>query len=185
LNLKNELRKLLRESGKDREHSYGCAMASLAITKGEWDKVQSLIEDDELYTEEEGHGRELEPHVTILYGLHKKVKDDELKEVIEEWDSFPVELKTVGLFENDKFDVVKFSITSSKLNKYNKELREFPHTNNYPDYKAHATIAYVKPGKGKEIIKRYKDFEGLDIECLKIKYSKADKSNKYYNLKIK
>lgn len=159
-------------------------MASLTLDKKEWNNIQSFIEDDELFTEDEGHGRENEPHVTLLYGLHDgEIEDSEIKEVVEKWGKFPIELKTVGLFENEKFDVVKFSITSKTLNKYNKELREFPYTNDYPDYKAHATIAYVKPGKGKEIIKRYKDFEGIELECEKIKYSKSDNSKRYYNLK--
>lgn len=157
-------------------------MASLTIDKKKWDKVQNLIEEDELYTEEEGHGRELEPHVTLLYGLHEDVDDGDIKKVIDEWEPFNIKLKTVGIFENDKFDVVKFSITAKVLSDKNKELKEFPHTNDYPDYKAHATIAYVKPGKGKEIMKRYNDFKEIELECGKIKYSKPDKSKKYYSL---
>lgn len=182
MNLKKELRKLLTEN-KDRKTKYGCLMAQLTIDKKKWNNIQSFIEDDELYEEEVGHGRENEPHVTILYGLHEDVEDSEIKKIVEEWESFPVKLKTVGLFENDKFDVIKFSITDKNLTKHNKEIKKFSHTNSYPDYKAHATIAYVKPGKGKEIVKRYKEYEGIELDCNKLKYSKSDGTKKYYKLK--
>mgnify|MGYP003352094323 CR=1 FL=1 len=39
-----------------------------------------------------------------------------------------------------------------KLNALNKQLCKFPYTNDYPDYKPHITIAYVKKGLGKKYL---------------------------------
>lgn len=180
--IRKQVRKLLLEK-KDGDYSFGCIMVNVNIPKKEWDKIQSLIEDDEIY-EEGNTGREDEPHATILYGLHATNSDDKVKDVVSEFDPFDMELKKVDIFDtNPDFDVIKFSITSKDLVKYNKILKDLPYTNDYPDYKPHVTIAYVKSGKGKEIMKRYKDFKALEFHCDKIRYSKADKSNKFYTLK--
>lgn len=179
--IRNNLRKLLLEK-KNGSYKYGCVMAQLKINKKEWDSIQELIKDDELYTGGKNMGREDDPHITLLYGLHDTIEDKEIKEVVEGFESFDVELKKVDIFENDEFDVVKFSITNKDLNKYNKELKEFPYTSDFPDYKAHATIAYVKKGLGKEIMGRYKDFEAISFTCDTIKYSKADKTKKYFKI---
>ena len=50
-----------------------------------------------------------------------------------------------SLFENPKYDVLKFDVISPLLNKINKKLtKELPYTSDFPDYHAHCTIAYIK-----------------------------------------
>jgi 2'-5' RNA ligase len=178
--IQRKLRNMLLEK-KNGEYEYGCVMAQLNIDEAQWEDIQSPIKDGELH-QGDNMGREDDPHITILYGLHKSVSDDEIEEVISDFEPFEVELKKVDIFENDDFDVIKFSINNKDLTQYNKILKELPHTNSYPDYKAHVTIAYVKQGMGKEIMDRYKDIEGLSLTCNEIRYSKSDNTNKYYKL---
>jgi 2'-5' RNA ligase len=183
--LLNEIQKKVRSMLLEKDNvvrEYGCVMAEVTISDNDWDSIQSHIEDDEIYDKDNDFGREDNPHVTILYGLHKSNADEDIKEVVDTFEPFEVVLEKVNIFENDDFDVVKFSISNDSLDKYNKKLVELPHTNDYPDYKAHLTIAYVQPGEGKEISKRYKDMKSMTYKVDTIRYSKPDRSNEYYKL---
>jgi len=141
-----------------REYDYGCLMLYFNIKN--WDDVTNLIDEKDLYTEEEGYGLEDEPHVTILYGFHDdEVKLNDIKEAIDKVITKPVEIKltNISCFENDKYDVVKFDVESPVLHKANEVAKEFPHTSDYPDYKPHVTIAYVKSGTGKKYSQKLKN----------------------------
>ena len=75
--IKSKLRNILLE-GKDKNktYDYGCVMFYFDIDKKDWDAYQDLIDEDDVTTAD-GLGRETEPHVTLLYGLHKTIKDEE------------------------------------------------------------------------------------------------------------
>ena len=68
---------------------------------------------------------------------------------------------TFNIFTNDDYDVVKIDVSGSELHQLNKKLQVLPHTNNYPKYQPHVTIAYVKKGQGKKYvgIAEFKDKE--------------------------
>jgi 2'-5' RNA ligase len=140
-------------------YSKGCVMAFLDDIIPEIKDIQSKITEDEIYEEDEdrSYGFEDEPHVTILYGIHSdKVSIDEvLKSVIGlDWKQ-PVRIGNLGLFENEKYDVLKLKAEAQWLNSANRKLcNTLPYSNDYPDYNAHVTVAYLKPGKGKEILER-------------------------------
>jgi 2'-5' RNA ligase len=70
-------------------------------------------------------------------------------------DLYPVTYTLTGLslFENEEYDVLKCSVDSESLHALNKQARELEHTNNYPDYIPHLTIAYLNPGEGKKYLK--------------------------------
>lgn len=106
------------------------------------------IPNSELSFDTDGTGgREDEIHVTVLYGLHAS-EPDEVKEVLEKMNTFPITLGKTSVFTNsDKFDVVKISVESPGLIAANKKLSELPHTSKW-DYVPHITVAYLKKGKG-------------------------------------
>lgn len=167
-------------------HSYGCVMLFLEAPKEWWDKIQSEIDDEDLYTPEgeREYGREPadNSHVTILYGLHGDVADEEVEERVKQMTAPEVTLKKIGMFDNaDKgFDVIKFDIEDEELTRMNEMFKELPFTNDYDDYHAHATIAYVKAGTGKKYTRTLSKDEVLTLKPTKVVYSKPDGEQKEY-----
>lgn len=135
----------------------GCLMVSVEIPG--FDEMQLKIASEDLYlgeTEEdkEKYGLEHTPHVTVCYGFPYDTTWDDLKKYVpESAQDFDDGIVTgIGLFENEKYDVLKYNVYSSKLAEANHAIMtNFDVENDYAgDYKAHATIAYLKPGKGKK-----------------------------------
>jgi len=180
-----KLGKIYEEVEKGNTYAYGCVMLYLEVDKDWWSKLQSTIEDKYLYlgTEEDpGYGREVNPHVTVLYGIHSDVPDADVEALISKLTAPEITLDTIGMFDNaDKgFDVVKFNIESEDLTEMNKEFKTLPFTSDYPDYHAHATIAYVKSGKGDRFCKVLSEGLAQILKPHKIVYSKPDGSKKEY-----
>jgi 2'-5' RNA ligase len=126
---------------------YACLMLKLPIKK--WDVLTNAIKSEDLWTkiDHPGFGRELEPHVTILYGFHDSVQPTWIKDCVYTIQHpIVVELKAISHFENPLFDALKFDIHSPKLQKLHEIFSKFPNTPMYPKYQPHATIAYVKKG---------------------------------------
>jgi 2'-5' RNA ligase len=188
MNIKHELRKRLLNEGKG-GHTYGCVILFLPIEKKWWSKITNEIKKEDEYKPEGERDYGIQSyddaHVTILYGIHNDVPDKDVEELIEKMSAPEVTLKKISIFENsDKgFDVVKFDVTGQDLHKMNKKFRDLPHTNDYPDYHPHATIAYVNAGKGKNYTRALSDDEALTIKPDKIVYSKSDGSKKEYKVK--
>ena len=190
MNIRKLVRKaLLTEAEKkDHKHEYGCLMVFLDVNEESWKELQNMIDEDDLYTEEgdNSYGREDEPHVTILYGLHDDIKDEEIEEDINDIKEPKIAFKSISSFDNPKYDVLKFDVDSKDLTKLNKVFKEYPFTSNFPDYHPHATLCYVKAGKAEKYIKKLNDFlkdNELEINPSKIVYSKADGSKKDYKMK--
>jgi 2'-5' RNA ligase len=186
MDIKNKLRQVLLEAEKkDHKRDYGCLMVFLNVDKKAWKELQDMISEDDLYTEEgdDGYGRENEPHVTILYGLHGDIEDEDLEVEIDKIGNPKIEFKAISTFDNEKFDVLKFDVKSADLNKLNKVFSKFPNTNKFPDYHPHATVAYLKKGTAEKYIKDAKDLVKMNIDNEKIVYSKVDGSTKNYKIK--
>jgi 2'-5' RNA ligase len=176
--------KMINED-KGNDYSYGCVMLYLDIDGEWWNKLQAEIPDEDIFhgTEgDEGYGREDEPHVTILYGIHDDVSDEEVEARIEKMTAPEVTLKTIGMFDNEDrgFDVIKFDVQGEDLHKMNAMFSELPNSNAYPDYHPHATIAYVKAGKGDDYTRVLPEEDELTLKPNKIVYSKPDGSKKEY-----
>lgn len=98
-------------------------------------------------------GRETTPHITVKYGLHG---DDiaGVKKVLADEGPITVTLGKTSIFsasESGAADVVKVDIDSPDLHRLNAKIADaLPHTDTFPDYKPHLTVAYVKPGEGKK-----------------------------------
>ncbi len=187
MNIRYAVRKALLTEAEKKDHKreYGCLMVFLDVGKKDWKELQDLIDEDDLYTEEgdSSYGREMDPHVTILYGLHDDIKDEDIEKDIKAIKEPKIAFKSISSFNNDKFDVLKFDVKSEDLNKLNKKFSEYPNTNKFPDYHPHVTIAYLKAGKADEYIKKCKSLVDMEMEPSKLVYSKPDDTKKNYNFK--
>lgn len=136
---------------EDINYSYGIAMATFDFPN--WKEVLDEIDESDLASVDDQKGLEDDPHVTILYGLHKDVDMKEVEKVFANIKAINVKVMDVSLFENADFDVVKFGVESNELLILHEWLKHsFDYTSDFPDYHAHATIAYVKPGEGKKYV---------------------------------
>ena len=132
------------------------------------------IDPDDLFVEEGDGGKETDFHVTVKYGLNTdEVK--EIKERLDEEKGGKVHLGSSSIFEADEYDVVKIDVKSDALNKLHAKLNELPHEDKHPDYHAHATIAYVKSGKGKKYVGKFK--VNQDFKFKEVYFGDRDKKN--------
>jgi 2'-5' RNA ligase len=156
---------------------YGCSMLYYDFPK--INEIHSMIEDEDLYTEEgdRSYGLEKEPHTTLLFGLHSHEIPDEEVMKASKCHEIPSELKlhNPSLFKNDKYDVLKFDVAGNNLHKLNSELSKLPHTTDYPDYHPHSTIGYLKKGTGDKYVSLLQGSE-YTVNPSKIVYSKPDGS---------
>lgn len=120
----------------------------------EWGKL-NIPEEDLYFDEKGGCGREKEPHITVKYGVPMATPSEELRAIVHSFRPFSVQLGGVSLFENELFDVVKLDVISDQLHEMNRQISEaFPVESKFKDYIPHATIAYVKKGRGRALMTR-------------------------------
>jgi hypothetical protein len=94
----------------------------------------------------DGKGAELDPHITVLYGLHE-TSPTQFIDICERVSPFSVSVTGLSIFEGDEYDVLKLDIESRELVELNSFLRGgFEHTSSFPDYHPHLTIGYLKKG---------------------------------------
>lgn len=187
MNIRQMVRKALLKEGRHAiSNDYGCVMVFLKVKSKDWESIQNIIDEDDLYLgdkDESGFGRESDPHITILFGIHADVPDADVESFIDEIKTPIIKLKKSSSFTNEKFDVLKFDIESEDLHKLNEKFKKLPHTDTFPEYHPHATIAYLKKGKAAKYIKIINDMKLIDVKPDKIVYSKVDGSKKEYKLK--
>lgn len=179
------LRKLLIELGilnEKNQYEYGCVML-YSDFPSEIIKLQDAINPNDLYTASDngGYGLETEAHCTLLYGLHDDVKLDEVKNIIDGCKFGDLRATGPSLFENEKFDVLKYDVTyptrgGAFLHKCNKQLATLPNTQTFPDYHPHMTIAYLKPGMGQKYVEMFKKYkmDKFDIKSNYVVYSESN-----------
>lgn len=157
----------------DHKHEYGCAM--LFISFPSMKRVHKFISQDDIYTDpaDPGYGLETEPHCTLLYGLHEEVTVEQITAIVTKYNYGQIMAHNMSVFENDKFDVLKFEVSSSYLKKINADLQSLPHTSTYPDYKPHITVAYLKPGTGAKYVELFKKGK-IWLSPTKVVYSMVD-----------
>ena len=146
---------------QENKSTYGCVMLDCKIDKWEENHLEGIDERD-LYIDpgDDDYGYNEEPHVTLLYGIHEDEIDPEvIMEVIKKnMKPVTVTINEIGVFENDKYDVVKYNVPATKqLRKYREMIENFPYTDDYPEYNPHLTIAYVKSGEGKKYAKKLEE----------------------------
>jgi 2'-5' RNA ligase len=130
-------------------HSYSTVM--FEIHGDLRDRINSLISEipEEDIAEE---GREDNPHVTVLYGLHTG-SAELVREHLSDDSEFEVKLGKISKFTtSDEHDVLKIEVESDELKAMNKKLKELDHTSTHPRYNAHLTLAYVKKGHCEDMV---------------------------------
>tara|TARA_B100001778_G_scaffold334404_1_gene345604 strand:+ start:1850 stop:2371 length:522 start_codon:yes stop_codon:yes gene_type:complete len=130
-------------------HSYTTVMLEIDgdLRDRIFDQIDSL--DDEDIAEE---GKEDNPHVTVLYGLHTG-SAEEIREFLKDSEPFEISLGKVSKFRtSDEHDVLKIDIESDELRALNRKLKELPHTSTHPTYNPHLTLAYVKKGRCDDMV---------------------------------
>ncbi len=162
-------------------YEFGCVMIDVPVYN--WKEITSYIDVDDIYEEagDDTHGIQENPHVTLLYGLHKEVTSEMIKSVFTNFsDDITIKVYGIDIFENEKYDVVKFNvIPDGSLQYLHDELSKFPNSNQFPDYKPHITIAYVKKGCGKKYIKPDYKYEVKNVN--KITYSMPSGEKVYFD----
>lgn len=158
----------------DASRSYACLMLDCSDFKQELKAIQDQIDEDDIYTEEEGHGLENDPHITVLYGIHDQDVES-VKDQLGDLSPCDYQLSGLSLFENEKFDVLKCSVKSADLKAMNKRCTDnLEYTNSYPDYVPHLTVAYLLPGTGKKYTSIKSDKFKVDLSSGKYIFSTKD-----------
>lgn len=164
---------------KSEKHEYSCAMAPIPkeYEKALLDWSKEHISDDSLFIDPKdgSKGRQDYFHVTIKYGLHD-AKPTGVQQMAKELpiEPFSVTLGPISLFEHDDFDVVKIEVKSPYLHKLHKEMSDaFENTEEYPDYKPHLTLAYVKKGTAKDLVGD-DTFKDQEAEITSVDFSSKD-----------
>ena len=176
--IKNYIQFIKESSG----YEYGCVMVEVPVSN--WDEITSYINPEDVYTGgDDAHGIQENPHVTILYGLHEGVTEDDVKSVFEGFTgSINIEVNGIDIFENKDYDVVKFNVNpDGALQELHDKLSEFPNSNSFPDYKPHITIAYVNKGTGKKYIKPDYKYEVKNVDNITYSMPSGEKVNFKYN----
>jgi 2'-5' RNA ligase len=174
---------LLKET-TGQKFEYGCTM--LYFTFPEINKIHDAIDPDHIYTEEgdRSFGLEDEPHTTLLFGSHSEVTTEDIKKVLDNYIYSPCKIYNASLFENPKYDVLKFDVKGDSLHETNEDLKQYPYTSDFPNYHPHLTIGYLKPGTGKKYTKMLK---GIEFELIPnyAVYSKPNGEKDKIEIKIK
>lgn len=171
----------INEKNEDTTYKYGCLMVKVNLPDLVNISTSILKEEDIFNDKDNSYGIESEPHVTILYGLHNDIDHDKILHLCKILKPINLSLTDISLFENE-YDVLKFDVESSHLELLNELVKNtFKYTNDYPDYKAHLTIAYLNKGTGKNYInnEELKKLLSDNITITDFYYSTA-KGEKYF-----
>ena len=162
--------KKMNEKTENQSYSSGCIMGYFDTAF----KNPKIAKGDLYNDDENNYGLEIEPHVTVLYGLKDdEIEEDEVVKLFSIINGPEVSASKITLFKNEKYDVVKWDIESEELTILNKMVTSmFPFKSDFPDYHAHVTIAYCLPGKGSTYEQELKKSLNKKIDYWI--YSKAD-----------
>jgi 2'-5' RNA ligase len=174
-----KLKKLLKEI-ESGPYEYGCVMLYL-----DFDNTQltSTISDKDVYNNGKQSGKETEPHVTLLYGLHSNVTPQIIQQILDRIHFGDIALNNPSLFQNSEYDVLKFDAEGNGLQQAHDILSKLPNSNEYTEYHPHMTIAYLNKGTaGNEYVKK---FMSVNYKVTPIFAIYSIPSGKKFKLKIK
>lgn len=143
------------------------------------------ISSDILDTEEGTNGREDYPHVTIKYGIHNE-DPNQVLDLLKNEKPISFKFGKISLFKSEKkpFDVVKVEIISPDLHRLNAKIsKNVEVTDTFPEYRPHATIAYIKKGTGDQFEGNI-DLEGLEATVSEIEFSSKSKDKGATQIKL-
>lgn len=177
----SRIKGMMKITENKQTYDYGCAM--LYFGEELIKEIVPMIDPEDLYIEGDGFGMEMEPHCTLLYGLHKEVDTPTIENITNKYTYNSCKYHNPSCFNNEKYDVLKYDISGDALSDVNKDLTGLPHTTDYPNYHPHMTIAYLKPGTGEKYVNKLKDShsDGF-LHPQHIIYSKPDGSKDTINI---
>lgn len=122
-------------------------------------------------------GREDDPHITAMYGLHGD-SPEAVAAVVAAHGPFRVQFGALSLFpasEGRDFDVLKVGVISDGLVSLHGAIAEaLPHTDTHPMYSPHATIAYLAAGEGRAMLALPNPLAGKPFLVREIVFSSRD-----------
>jgi hypothetical protein len=172
--------KYLKESS---DYEYGCLMVEIPIDN--WTEIIKSIDTKDLYTEinDDSYGIQKHPHLTLLYPILNNVKYPEIENILKGLvsDKITIKISKIDIFENEKFDVVKFNV---EIDDYLLKIHDYLKSNisnidKYDRYKPHITIAYVNSGKGSKYVT---DSYNLTFESDTIVYTESNGNKNFYKI---
>ena len=140
---------------KQTTYDYGCVM--LHFTFWELSTLQSHITPQHIYTMSGNNrfGLERKPHITLLYGLHGNVTENDVSEKLDKFNYSACKLNNVSLFRK-KYDVLKFDVSGSGIVDGNAALTTLPHITEHDVFNPHLTVAYLAKGEGDRYVNKLK-----------------------------
>ncbi len=159
---------MANEAARKETHSFSCVLLDLpdAIAR----EVKAWGRKNVAAADLAADGRENEPHVTVLYGIHTE-KSSRVRKALAGTEPFDVKLGKMSLFDAPDMEVLKIEVTSPGLFALNEKLvGSLYNTQTHPEYKPHVTIAYLKKGKGDKY-KGGKDFAGKEFAAKQLTFS--------------
>lgn len=126
-------------------------------------------------------GRETDVHITLKWGIDGDLPDG-VRKALAGKPKIKVRLIKLSLFESDKQDVLKFDVDSQDCEALHEAIcKEVPHVDTHPVYHPHCTVAYCKPGKGKQYIKST-DLDGREFTIPNVIF--ADRNGNKENINL-
>ena len=167
----------------DAPRPYGCLMGYTPVEYKPRiiNVAKTAVLPSSVYTEpnDSSYGYEEDPHVTLKYGYSPDLTKFDLANILKGIKPFVVTLKALNLFENEKFDVLKFEVEpNEQLMEIRRRCDGYPNQDKYPDYKPHVTLAYIKKGSFKELKKNL----NIKFPISRFKYSGANGKKLMINL---
>lgn len=175
------MNKILLENNAPRE--FGCLMAypPAQFKQVFVDFAKKIVSPDILFTDpnDPSYGYEEDFHCTLKYGFKPDLTKKDIAQILEGMSPFEITLKSISLFKNEEFTVVKFDVEKTEvLTKLRERCDKFPNEDKYPTYHPHSTIAYVKPNTFKTV----RSDLNIKVPITRIRYSGANGSKLMINL---
>lgn len=151
----------------------------------EW-SVKNIPKEDLFEDESNRYGRELESHITLLYGLTTD-EADEVIEILKNESKIKVKFGKTKYF-NTKLgqDVINIPVQSNDIMRLHEKIKKLDHETLQEEYVPHVTVAYVKEGLGKNFADEdiLGDLE-LELDLVKFSPKEGDPTNVELRAKIK
>jgi 2'-5' RNA ligase len=150
------------------KYDYGCVMARIdeESSRKILDFNRKTIGEHIIYKEGDEYGREESPHITLKYGLVNGYTEEQMKKILSKVTPFHIDVKGISLFENEKFDVVKFDVDGKELRALNEIFSKLPNHDQYPEYHPHMTLAYVRKGMGRHMVKEARKIAKIPVNSI-------------------
>lgn len=175
------LKDMLMEDRSNQTARKGCLMAMIPEESSKLivNFTRQLINEQDLYVEDNEYGLETEGHVTIRYGFLKDLNELEIRQLLQGQKPFMMEIYGLDKFDtHPNYDVAMFKVSSPVLRQLHEISGIYLNKSDYPDYNPHLTLAYVQKGK----FNRIKEGLRLKVPVTRICYSPISGGKSYFNL---